>query len=328
MLGYNPGVRLLLLWLLAASAAANALPTQALDGRDEAIRRALTFLTKTAANDDAFARYGSDLLWCFYSIAHTSSDRKLRATAGREGRELAARWRRLHEHVPAGASADAIYLLVAGSYAADRLGYPNPRFKDELRRAVARFTAVDFLRFDPVHGPPAPDDPERYDKFCDALIRSYFGDAYGISLGAHHRDVLRWLPRMRPYEGHDEDMEFDAFYAATHTIYTLDRYSERRISTALVSDEIAFIKNKLKGAIEDQDPEMVGETLDCMKAAGFDNDPEVRAGVQFLIASQRPDGAWAGDAGDLYTEYHSAWTGIDGLRDYHFHGTVKKMPSR
>ena len=79
MLGYNPGVRLVFLWLLAASAAANALQSQAPDGRDEAIHRALNFLYKTAENEGSFERYGSDLLWCFYSIAHTPSDLKLRA---------------------------------------------------------------------------------------------------------------------------------------------------------------------------------------------------------------------------------------------------------
>jgi hypothetical protein len=326
-LGYNPGVRFVLLWILAASAAANALQTRLPDGRDEAIHRALNFLYKTAADEDSFARYGSDLLWCFFSIAHTSSDRKLREEAGREGRELAARWRRLHPHVPADASAFDLYLLLAGAYAANQFGLPDPRFKAELRRAVPRFTAIDYLRFDPLRGPPASNDPERYDKFCDALIRSYFGDAYGIPLGAHYRDVLRWLPRLRPYEGHDDDMEFDIFYALTHVIYTLNHYHERRIDPSLVAAEIAFIRRKLKEALDDEDAEMVGEALDSLKAAGFADDPDMRAGMQFLISSQRPDGTWAGDADDIYTEYHSAWTGIDGLRDYHFHGQVDKMPA-
>ena len=78
--------------------------------------------------------------------------------------------------------------------------------------------------------------------------------------------------------------------------------------------------------MKEDDPEMVGEALDTLKAAGFENDPEVQKGMQYLIKNQRPDGAWAGNQDDVYTEYHSAWTGIDGLRDYRFHGQVTKLP--
>jgi len=210
--------------------------------------------------------------------------------------------------------------------AADRLGFPDRRYKSELRKASAKFTAQDFLGFDPAHGPPSMEDPGRYDQWYGALIFAFFGDAYGVRLGAHYRDVLQWLPRLRPYEGHDEDMEFDIFYAITHVIYTVDHYHERSVSGSLLPAELAFLRRKLDEAIDDENPEMVSEALDCLKATGFANDPQVQAGIKFLISTQRPDGSWAGDPDDLYTEYHSAWTGIDGLRDYHFHGQVKRLP--
>jgi len=98
------------------------------------------------------------------------------------------------------------------------------------------------------------------------------------------------------------------------------------VSGALLPAELVFLRRKLNQAIEDEDPEMVSEALDCLKATGFQNDPQVLDGMKFLVASQRPDGSWAGDPGDLYTEYHSAWAGIDGLRDYHFHGQVRRLP--
>jgi hypothetical protein len=299
-----------------------------LDDRYAAIDHALKFLNQTASADANLSRYGADLMWCFYSIAHTAADRNLSASAVRMGRELAVRWRQTHQHVPPDASADDIYHMVMGAYSADRLGVPDPRFKADLRKAARKFTAKDYLGFDAAHEPPRHDDPSRYDVWREALIRTYFGDAYGIPMGAHHRDVLRWLPAMRPYQGHDEDMEFDIFYAITHVIYTLNRYNERRISGSLLPDEIAFLRRKLKESMdaENEDPEMVGEALDCLKAAGFAEDALVRQGTQFLISTQRSNGTWAGDDDDLYTAYHSAWTGIDGLRDYHFHGTVKRLP--
>jgi hypothetical protein len=295
------------------------------DPRHQALDRALAFLYKTSLNETMFSRYGSDLLWCFFSISHTDRDSKLRYSALQIGRQLALRWRQAHRHVPPDARASEIYGLIEGSYAADRLGITDRQFKAELRRAVPRFRATDYLRFDPLHGPPPLDDPERYDIFCDALIHSYFGDAYGIPLGAHYRDVVRWLPRLRPYI-HNEDMEFDIFYAITHVIYTLNRYNEREIAAGLLPDEYAFLRRKLKQAIEDEDPEMVGEALDCLKAAGFADDPQVYSGEEYLISAQLPDGSWVDDPDDPYTVFHAAWTGIDGLRDYRFRGKVKRLP--
>jgi len=321
------------LWLVAGLAAgtihAGSLAPQAripLQDRKAAINRALNFIYATAANENHFAEHGHDLMWCFYSISHTSRDRELSQSAARMGRELAQRWRQLHPHVPADAAALEIYRLIAGAYAADRLGLPDPRFKAELLRAVPRFGAEDYLGFDAAHGPPRLDDPKRYDKFTDALIRSYFADSYGIPLGATYRDVVRWLPRLRPYTGYDEDTEFDIFYTLTHVVYTLDGYHERRITPALLPQEFQFIRRKLDEAIANDDPEMLGEGLDCLKAAGLADDPQVTKGMQFLISTQRPDGTWGDDDDDVYTAYHAAWTAIDGLRDYHFHGWVTRLP--
>jgi hypothetical protein len=319
-------VRRFLLTLIAVLAASHLLHAGPLEDRRAAIDRALNFVYRTASDDGNLAQFGGDMLWCFYSISHTASDRELSQTAARMGRELAQRWSKLHRHVPADASALDIYKLVSGAYAAELLGFPDRQLKAELHKAARRFKAQDFLGFDPALAPPAPDDPNRYDLLTDALIHTYFGDSYGIRLGASYRDVLKLLPRFRPYDGHDEDMEFDIFYAVTHLIYTLNRYNERRIDRGLVPQELTFLRRKLVQAIDDEDPEIVGEALDCLKSAGFENDPEVRKGMDYLVANQRPDGAWAGDADDIYTEYHSAWTGIDGLRDYHYRGRVSKLP--
>jgi hypothetical protein len=317
--------RRLLLQILIVCLSCSALPASSIEDRHAAIERALEFIHKTALSESNFDRYGSDLLWCFYSISHTSRDTQLASEAARIGRELAARWRASHRHVPPNASAIDIYKLVLGAYASDRLGLPDAQFKRELRKASLRFTARDYLGFDP-QKPPPPDHPKRYDIFTDALIRSYFGDAYGIPLGAHYRDVVRWLPRLRPYDGFDDDTEFDAFYSVTHLVYTLDRYHENSISASLLPEEFRFLKRKLNDAIDEEDPEMIGEAIDCLKAAGLENDPQVEKGIEYLIATQRPEGSWAGDNNDVYTAYHSAWTGIDGLRDYHYRRQIKSLP--
>jgi hypothetical protein len=319
--------RRFLLCLIVVVGATGAAPAGPSEDRRAAIERALAFLSATASDPANLNRYGSDLLWCFFTISHTARDRALSAAAGRMGHDLAKRWRQSHRHVPRDAGPHEIYQLVAGAYSADRLGLPAPRFKAELRAAARRFGAREYLGFDAPREPPRPDDPRRYDVWTDALITTYFGDAYDIRLGARYRDVLKWLPRLRPYDGHDEDLEFDAFNAVTHVIYTLNRYHERRVAPSLLPEEFAFIRRKLDQAIEDDDPQTVGEALDCLKAAGFEDDPQVAKGMAYLVSSQRPDGTWAGDEDDLYSEYHAAWTAIDGLRDYRFHGQVKTLPA-
>lgn len=322
-----PGRTLLILCLwLSGVAVAQSSPISSAAARRATINRALEFIYKTASDEAVLARYGHDMLWCFYSISHTARDSQLRESARRMGQELALRWLRTHRHVPADATATDIYHFVEGSYAADRLGLSAPRFKTELRRAAQRFTAKEYLGFDALHEPPPPENPDRYDLWSGALITTFFGDAYGIQLGAHYRDVIKWLPRMRPYDGHDESMDTDIFYAITHVIYTLNGYHERRISASLLPQEISFLRRQLDQAMEDDDPEMVGEALDCLKAAGFKNDPQVAKGTDYLISTQRDDGTWVGDKDDVYTEYHSAWTGIDGLRNYRFHGRIRKLP--
>jgi hypothetical protein len=323
---FRPRVRGFILFVIVACATANALQADKPDGRRAAIDRALAFLHTIASDDKYVDKYGSDLLVCFETIAHTARDGELSASAARMGRELTERWRKSHQHVSPDATADDIYNMVAAAYAADRLGFPDPGFKAELRKAALRFTARDYVGFDPARDAPHTDDPKRYDAWSNALIKTYFGDAYGVRLGAHYRDVEKWVPRFRPYQGDDEDLDFDSFYATTHLVYTLNRYNERRIAPSLLPEEIAFLQRKLDEAMDDDDPEMVGEALDCLKAAGFENDPQVKKGMAYLISNQRPDGTWAGDPGDVYTQYHSAWTSIDGLRDYRYRGTVTKLP--
>src|SRR5215467_12134067 len=151
------------LLIVVAGAAASAQVSQT-GRRDAAVRRAMAFIHTSAADDATFANHGYDLLWCFYSIAHTSRNSELSRTAWHMGRDLAQRWSSAHRHVPADADADVIANLVMGAYAAQRLGVADPGFKAELRLAAGKFSAKDFLGFDATREPPSLEDPSRYDK--------------------------------------------------------------------------------------------------------------------------------------------------------------------
>ncbi|HLG98451.1 MAG TPA: hypothetical protein VKX49_19190 [Bryobacteraceae bacterium] len=325
--------------------------------RTGAIERALAFIEQSAAIPANFSDYGSDYLYCFDSIA-ASGDPQLRAAAGRMGRRAAARWARTHSIVSAGASADGVADMVFGWLAASQLGQSDARVKPELRRAAARFTAQDYLLFDPAKEAPPSDIPEeckrdsfqnargakvcakcgrplrmrsRYSIWEDALITSYTGDRYGIQLGAPYREVLQWLPQMHPYLDRRQTtypVFLDTIYSVTHVIYTLNDYGQHLLRRELLPDEYFYLRRNLREAIELHDPETTGEFLDSLKSFGLNtSDEAIRTGIAYLLDTQRADGTWsAATEKDAYTLYHSAWTGIDGLKDCRWRGEGLSFP--
>jgi hypothetical protein len=297
-------------WFSVFVISVTALQGQTLQGQPGAIQRGMDFIISVARNPAYFADYGDDLLWCFYSISATSGDPGLSKIAGSVGRERALAWRRLHPTLPPDANAGTIAEMAFGSYAAEKLGVPDPRLKEQIRAAAPRFPVRDYLKFDPAHEPP-PD----YDTWCDALVTSYTGDRFGVTLGAPWAAVIKWLPQMRPY-----DVRKDPLYAITHLVYTMNDYSLRQLDPECLKPEFEFLKSNFQNALQEGDPEPLGEYIDTLKSFGLrDDDPLIRKGVRFLLAAQNPDGSW-GDPKDrdIYNRYHATWTAIDGLRDYRF----------
>src|SRR5437870_12165291 len=129
--------------------------------RRRAVERGLEFIYRTSCDPRNFNEYGFDYLSCFNCIASTSKDKALAKTARRMGRERARIWRDTNAVVPPDASAETISNLVFGSDAADRLGLPDKKFKDELRRVAGSFTALDYFRFDVCREPPPKDLPAK-----------------------------------------------------------------------------------------------------------------------------------------------------------------------
>ncbi|HWT01878.1 MAG TPA: hypothetical protein VN256_16645 [Pyrinomonadaceae bacterium] len=326
--------------------------------RRRAIRRGLEFIYEVARDGECFAEYGHDLINCFYFISDTSLDPSLRRAARRMGRERARLWRREHSKPPAGADADTVSVYVHGSYAADRLGLRDPELKERLRRAARRVTAQDYFWFDPANEPPPStvtprcrcgllnergrktcrrcrgrlNFVNRYKLWYEALIAAYNCERVGARVGgARYRDVLKWLPLMRPYRGREGGRNpdfYDSLYAVTHVVYTLNDYSRHRLRPRWLPDEFEFLKRNLHEAAETKDADMMGEFLDSLRAFGLeDTHPLIRTGVEFLLSRQNADGSW-GDtsASDIYHRYHPTWTAIDGLREYRWRGERLSFP--
>jgi hypothetical protein len=316
--------------------------------RNQAVLRGIEFMYRFSRTPGYFQSWGHDLIGALYEIATTSANGQLRRTAWRMAHERALEWRRLHPTVPPETGPSDLTNLIWGNDTAERLGVPDPRMSGALRGAVGRFTVVDYLGFDPTREPPPADLPEpcekcarqnvrgaavcarcgsklaffnRYALFQDALINTSTCDQAGIPLGAHYKDVLRWLPAMRPWPDYKRDNHEDYFagiYCATHVIYTYNRYSRFRLPRTCFPDEFEHLRNNLQRAVLDKDTEILGEFLDSLRSFGLGfEDASIRGGFDSLLSTQNPDGSW-GDRTDPdpYARYHPTWTAIDGLRDY------------
>lgn len=326
--------------------------------RKRAVMRGLNFIYRTARDKRNFEDYGHDYLWCFYSLSAAVRDPFVRREARRMGMERARFWRRNHRAVPVEADAGTIANLAYGADAADSLGVFDPELKRQIRRAAPRFKARDYLLFDPRVEPPPADVPDecgrcgalngrgsevcyvchsplvmrtRYDVWYDALITAYVGERSGVPLGARYADVLKWLPTLRPYRARPADAgeEFhDTVYAITHIVYTLNNYSQSKLSPRLLPQEFEFLKTNLKAAIETDDADMLGEFMDSLRAFGVTtDDPLMRTGMEYYLTHQNPDGSWGDtEEKDIYMRYHPTWNAVAGLSEYNWRGEGLSFP--
>ena len=194
-----------------------------LRNRDEAIRRGLEFIYRTACDEEHFEAYGYDFLGCFHCIDSTSKDANLCKLSRQMGKERARHWRRQNIAVPSDVDAMGIVYLILGAVAANHFGIDDNRLTSRIQQAATKFTAQDFFGFDPIVEPPPSDVPyececgaenkrgrktcssckkplemtSRYDLYTDAVIRTYFAERLGVRLGARYRDVIKRLPAMR-----------------------------------------------------------------------------------------------------------------------------------
>jgi hypothetical protein len=326
-------------------------------GRETSIKRGLDFIYRLANTKAGFDGYGSLLICCFSLVGATSRDANLRQLARSRAEKLAARWDRLHPHVPTDADPDLITRFVLVRYALSRIGLRNAAQNAEIRSAAKRFSAQDLLGFNPLSEPPANDLPyacdcgltnQRGRKFCKqcrrrleiysryrvwmgALAGTYVSERCGILFGARYTEVLKWLPAMRPYPtGPDEDIELlrDAIYAVTHIVYTLNDYGTYRLRPGWLPQEFAFLKMNVAAACERKDPELLGELLDSLKAFGLrDTHPLMIRGTKYLLDEQNEDGSWGDpDEDSIRRRCHTTWTAIDGLRSYAWRGVRLSRP--
>lgn len=326
--------------------------------RELALERGLRFIDSIASDPKYFSRWGGDMMFCFFTISNTAKSERLRTLAHTTGQAHARQWRRDNPEPPSDGPTD-IYLYLEAADAADHLlGASDPNVKLRLQQAAAKYSAVDFLLFDPRREAPPANVPELcpkcnyqnargatrckkchtkltfrdpYDLWLDALIKTHAGDSYGVELGASYPEVLRWITKLRPYPSParvDEERFDHVCYAITHVVYTLNQYHTYRLSRAWLPQEFKYLRTNIGMAEHYQDGELLGEFMDSLRAFGEDeSDPEIQRGMDYLFARQNPDGSWGEvDDDDIYTRYHSTWTAVDALRQYSYQGEFLRLP--
>jgi hypothetical protein len=324
---------------------------------ERSIKRGLDFIYRVAGTTDGFDSYGSLSICCFALIGATSRDASLRQLARTRAQKLARRWGRAHPLVPCDASPELVLEFVLVRYALSRIGLKDVALKAQVRAAAEQFSAQDLLGFNPVSEPPPNDVPyacdcglknqrgrtfckqcrrrleiqSRYRVWMRALASTYVSGRCGILFGASYRDALKWLPAMRPYPvDAGEDVEFlrDAIYAVTHVVYTLNDYGTYRLRPDWLPREFAFLQANVASACERNDPEILGELLDSLKAFGLRaSNPLIMRSIKYLLEEQNEDGSWGDpDEENIRTRCHTTWTAIDGLRTYDWRGERLSRP--
>ena len=327
--------------------------------RERAARRGLRFIAKLAAYEPVADYLGSGALWFCRSLVLSGSP-ALQADAGHLAHALFEGWRRQQGELDDDADAPAIAEHVRAYGAAEAMGFYDSRTKTRIRRLARSFSATDFLGFDPRRAPPPANLPDacscgassrrgrrrcegaacdrpltwmnRHRSWCLALTSAYCGDRYGVTLGAPYRDVLKWLPSLRPYPacGRLSPAAFaDISYTVTHVIYTLNDYGRFTLSHLWLPWEYEFLRNGLERAIAVGDPDMTGEYLDTLRAFSTvrDDDSQVKRGFDYLLSTQNSDGSWGQwDWDTVYLGFHATWAAVDGLREFRRDGPGIAFP--
>lgn len=326
--------------------------------RDRAVYRGLRYVERNTRHPAAILGLGSASLYALSFMATTALDSEVRSYA----RQLALRsfrlWRWNWPDLPDKPDADTVSEFVHACGALERLGLRFPRLKRRVRAASRKFATTEYLWFDPHREPPPADVPEvcccgassprrrrrcvnpecgsalermsRLRLWTLSLTSVFCGDRNGVPFGISYEEMMRWLPRMRDYQGPGRSVAsfYDSVYAISHVVYTLNDYGVWLLNPRLLPHEFEYLIDHLDAALAVGDPDMVGEFLDSLRAFGLGNDDaHIAAGIEFLVATQNRDGSWGSqEEGAEYPRFHATWAALDGLRDFAWRGYGLSYP--
>lgn len=237
--------------------------------------------------------------------------------------------------------------------------------RDDIQKAINCYHVSDVMGFDPSLG-QLPMTPQNHCSHCstgnsktavkcsncsavlkskvdygaltDALVWCYVFTDVGVLLHSKRNELvyltgaLNLLPLARCYQRIDE-LGHDFFklqgYFLTHFVYVMSDWGQHPLPRHMFLEEIQFIVENMHQVIRMEEPELVGEFLQCLKIFQISeqSDPDIwkvmQFGMLYLIDTERRKGSkgvWANPQATFYDKYHRSYCAIIGLMDYSYSG--------
>ena len=174
-----------------------------------------------------------------------------------------------------------------------------------------------------------------YGGLTDALVWAYVFRDVGIDIQCNNRgttlsEIVSVLPLARCYQRIDElghNFYKLQCYFLTHLVYVFSDWGQHALRRQFFAEEYEFVIHNMKIAISLNDPEIVGEFIQCLKIMQVtkESDPDVwgliEIGYKYLIAKEQEKGGkgtFVHDRESIYDRYHSSYCASIGLLDYSF----------
>lgn len=172
-----------------------------------------------------------------------------------------------------------------------------------------------------------------YSSLCDALVFAYIFEDIGIDFTCGSErltlmDIVKLLPLARCYQRIDE-LGKDTYkwqcYFITHVIYVFSDWGQHPLSRQLFAEEFEFLVGNMDLAIRLNDPELVGEFLQCLKILGMEEwqDQDVwyvmTVGYEYLMKleySLQGMGRWI-TSRNAKDQYHTSYCASIGLLEHY-----------
>jgi hypothetical protein len=168
--------------------------------------------------------------------------------------------------------------------------------------------------------------------WCMTLTDGYCRARLGLDFDQRFARALAAIAQVRPYALRRNQLVgdfYDAAYAVSHVVYSLNDFGRFTLRREWLPWEHAFLAGRVGTAIDLEDPDLVGEFVDALRAFHEESDrPALKPGFGFLLDTQRADGSWAARTlNQPYADFHVVWAALDGIREFRWPKWGLSFPS-
>jgi spermidine synthase len=301
-------------------------PAESLASReDRAVLSGMAFMEKFLDEESNRQGIGIDAVYIFLELAATSIHPEIRSRA----LALARRY--------AGPSATALLAAKAPLTRVETiellellaeakvLGLDVPPLRKRAEEALATRSSFEALYKTAFDDLAFLESQELFETvmsiYSVAKAEAIHGEAFRVEPGV--AEVLGFLAELPLVSAADDPSEDRALfrenaYLVTHVAYLLTDYNRIRLLPADAPWLDRYLKENFAAVLAARDVELVAEFIDVFRSMGRTaaDDERVRAGTEFLLATQNPDGSWGTreEGESAYQALHDTWCAVCGLR--------------